>query len=101
MQFTQWRHSCLGAVFVALVWVSEATGEVGAARDLMEEGHFVKARAALWPSSTRPAAQPHRAHSTLTAPMPSYEVRYKSQTLGRVAVEVSTCSVSAVQLVHE
>ena len=51
MQFTQWRHSCLGAVFVALVWVGGATGEIEAARDLMEEGHFVEARAAPWPAA--------------------------------------------------
>ena len=51
MQFTQWRHSCLGAVFVALVWVGGATGEIEATRDLMEEGHFVEARAALWPEA--------------------------------------------------
>ena len=51
MQFTQWRYSCLGAVFVALVWVGGATGEIEVARDLMEEGHFVEARAALWPAA--------------------------------------------------
>ena len=51
MQFTQWRHSALNAMFVALVWVGGASGEIEAARDLMEEGKFVEARAAMWPAA--------------------------------------------------
>ena len=51
MQFIQWRRSALSAAFVVLVWVGGASGEIEAARDLMEEGKFVEAREALWPAA--------------------------------------------------
>ena len=51
MQFIQWRRSALSAAFVVLVWVGRASGEIEAARDLMEEGKFVEAREALWPAA--------------------------------------------------
>ena len=37
MQFIQWRRSALSAAFVVLVWVGGASGEIEAARDLMED----------------------------------------------------------------
>jgi TPR repeat protein len=51
MQFTPWRSGGLAAVCVALIWARGASGELEAARDLMEKGNFVEAREALWPAA--------------------------------------------------